>query len=65
MSARGEDAIQPGLFVFAAGSCEGGSGELLCVEAVGGLLGGVVAYGEGAFDGFGSIEVGEYVVMFV
>lgn len=37
-----------------AGGCEGGSGELLGVEAVGGLLGGVLGDGEGAVDGFGS-----------
>lgn len=37
-----------------AGRGEGGSRELLCVEAVGGVLGGVLGDGEGALDGFGS-----------
>lgn len=54
MCARGQDAIQPGLLVLVAGRREGGSGELLGVEAVGGLLGGVLGNGEGALDGFGS-----------
>lgn len=54
VGARGQDAIQPGLLVLVAGGCEGGSGELLCVEAVGGLLGRVLGDGEGALDSFGS-----------
>lgn len=55
VSARRQDAVQPCLLVLVAGGCEGGSGELLGVEAVGGLLGGVLADGEGALDGFGSV----------
>lgn len=57
VGARRQDAVQPGLLVLVAGGCEGGSGELLGVEAVGRLLGRVLADGEGALDGFGSVVV--------
>lgn len=49
-----QDTVQPCLLVLVAGSCEGGAGELLGVETVWWLLGGVLADGEGALDGFGS-----------
>jgi len=49
----GEDAVEPGLLVFVPGGGEGGAGELFGVETVGGLLGAVCTYGEGAGDGFG------------
>lgn len=39
VGARRQDAVQPGLLVLVTRGCEGSSGELLGVEAVGGLLG--------------------------
>jgi hypothetical protein len=52
VAARREDAVQPGLLVLVSGRSEGGSGELLGVETVRGLLWGVLADGEGALNGF-------------
>lgn len=56
VGAGGEDAVEPGLFALVARRREGGSGELFGVEAVGGLLWGVLADREGVGDGFGSGE---------
>lgn len=57
VGARRQDAVQPGLLVLVAGSCEGGSGELLGVKAIGRLLGGVLADVESALNSFGSVVV--------
>jgi hypothetical protein len=54
VAARGQDAVQPCLLVLMARRCEGSPGELLGVEAVWGLLGGVCADGQRAFYGFRS-----------
>src|SRR5271156_726382 len=55
----GADAIGPGAAVEVARGGEGGAAELLGVEAEGGFLGGVLADGEGAWDGFGGELVAE------
>ncbi len=60
----GADAVGPGAAVEQAGRGEGAAAELFCVEAKLGLLGGVLADGEGAGDGLGGelvAEAGEVV----
>ena len=53
VAARGEDAVEPCLLVGVARGGECGARELFGVEPVGGVLGGVCADGQSAWDGFG------------
>lgn len=54
MGGRGENAIQPGLFILVSRSCEGGPRQLLGVESIRRLLRRVLGDRQGAGYSFGS-----------
>lgn len=54
VGSRGDDPVHPGLLVLMSRSGESCSRQLFGIEAIRSLLGRVLAYGKGSFNGFRS-----------
>lgn len=52
----GENAIDPCLSVLVSGGGESCTGQLLCVQAIGGFLRGILPYWKSAFDSLGPMR---------